>query len=141
MDMEALAAELEEDEGLRLKPYRDSVGKTTIGVGRNLDDVGISSGEARMLLLTDMTRVCGDLDGALPWWRGLNDDRQRVLANMAFNMGIQGLLGFRWTLSLIQQGRYEDAAHAMLMSKWAGQVGDRAQRLAARMRGQDGPMA
>lgn len=129
-----MVRELTRDEGLRLKPYRCTAGKLTIGVGRNLDDVGISQGEAEILLRNDIDRACADLDRSLPWWRGLDPVRQRVLCNMAFNMGIGGLLTFKSTLTLIQMGKYLDASQRMVASKWAGQVGPRAERLALMMR-------
>lgn len=136
MNATFLAAELERDEGLRLLPYKDSVGKTTIGIGRNLDDVGISEAEARAMLAADIARVEADLDRELTWWRKLDEDRQRVLANMAFNLGVAKLLTFKNTLGSIFVGDYQAAADAMLASKWASQVGPRATRLAARMRGE-----
>ena len=74
-------------------------------------------------------------DFDLPWWRTLIYERQRVLANMAFNLGIDGLLGFRHTLLAMEQGRYDEAVIGMMGSKWAGQVGDRAVRLAKMMKG------
>lgn len=134
MDADALIRQLIVDEGVRLKPYHDPVGKLTIGIGRNLDDVGISQYEAMVLLSNDIRKVEADLDVALPWWRSLSEARQQVLANMAFNMGIGSLLKFKDTLSAIQAGKYEDAAAAMLKSLWASQVGQRAARLAKMMR-------
>jgi lysozyme len=134
MNYEKLLAELERDEGLRLKPYHDSVGKLTIGVGHNLDDKGITEAAARFLLGEDVLEVEAQLDLVLPWWTGLDEVRQRVLANMAFNMGVQGLLQFTNTLTAVREGRYEDAASGMLASLWAKQVGPRAIRLADMMR-------
>jgi lysozyme len=134
VDPTKLAAELFRDEDCKLKPYRDPVGKLTIGIGRNLDDVGISREEAEHLLHNDIAEVILDLDRALPWWRSLDEVRQRVLANMAFNMGIVKLGTFKNTLRFIQAGRYLEAAQAMLDSKWARQVGPRAERLAVMMR-------
>lgn len=133
MDITALTEELTRDEGLRLKPYKDSVGKLTIGVGRNLDDVGITAEEAKSLLSNDIQRTIVALDTAIPWWKGLDSVRQRVLVNMAFNMGVGKLLGFKNTLAAIQAGKFEDAATEMLDSTWARQVGARAQRLALMM--------
>jgi lysozyme len=134
MDSEKLIRELTRDEGLRLKPYRCSAGKLTIGIGRNLDDVGISHGEAEIMLRNDIARAEADLDRDLPWWKTLDEVRRRVLVNMAFNLGIRGLLGFKNTLELVRTGRYLDAAQHMLDSKWAKQVGPRAVRLATMMR-------
>jgi len=132
--MELISADLKRDEGERLKPYKDTVGKLTIGVGRNLDDVGISKEESAVLLVNDIARVEAALDVSLPWWRTLSENRQRVLINMCFNMGINALLGFTNTLKLIKDARYNDAAVEMLKSKWASQVGDRALRLSDLMR-------
>lgn len=128
-----LIAELTRDEGRLLKPYVDSVGKVTIGVGRNLTDVGITSGECDRMLDDDIARSEADLDKSLPWWRDLDDTRQRVMINMAFNMGIGGLLGFRNTLAAVQAGNWQAAHDGMLASQWARQVGERAQRLAQAM--------
>lgn len=134
MNTDSLILELERDEGLSLKPYRDSVGKLTIGVGRNLDDVGITQEEARFLLLGDIHSATAALDERLPWWTGLDEVRQRALANMMFNLGPDRLLGFKNTLALIHLGDYLAAAQAMLASKWAAQVGPRAERLAVMVR-------
>ena len=123
-------------EGMRLKPYKDSVGKLTIGVGRNLDDVGISRDEAMILLDNDITAAMDALDEALPWWRTLDVLRSRVLIDMAFNLGITRLLGFKQMIAALQAGQYDVAALQMLKSKWAEQVGSRAQTLAAMMQGQ-----
>jgi lysozyme len=134
MNIERLKVELERDEGLRLKPYLDTVGKTTIGVGRNLTDVGISDSEAYYLLDADIARAGADLDRALPWWVTLGEVRQRVLINMTFNMGIGGLLQFNNTLTRIKAGDWDGAAKGMMASLWARQVGPRATRLAEMMR-------
>lgn len=133
-DTPALCAQLKTHEGLRLKPYRDTVGKLTIGVGRNLDDVGLREHEALYLLSSDIAEVCSGLDRRLPWWRGLDDSRQAVLIDMAFNMGIEGLAGFATTLGHVEAARYAEASRQMLRSKWAGQVGRRADTLSRMMR-------
>jgi lysozyme len=129
-----LAQQLIIDEGVKLKPYRCTAGKLTIGVGRNLDDVGITDAEAFGLLDNDINRVLGQCRSHLPWFNDAPEEVQQVLANMAFNLGIVGLLQFKTTLGLLQVAKYEDAAAAMLDSKWAKQVGARAERLAARIR-------
>lgn len=134
MIIDVMRAELVRDEGLSLRLYKDTVGKLTIGIGRNLDDVGISKDEAYLMLDNDIQRTSDSLDKNLPWWKTLDEVRQRVILNMAFNMGINSLLGFKNTLAAIQAGRYNDAADGMLDSKWAQQTGQRAQRLADMMR-------
>lgn len=154
LNREVLRAELERDEGLRLKTYRCTAGKLSIGVGRNLDDVGIRLAETNKLKITKASCIAKgitrdqamalldsdidgcehDLDARLPWWRKLDPVRQRVLLNMCFNMGIGTLLTFKNTLRFIEQGNYVSAAANMLASKWAKQVGQRAIRLAELMR-------
>lgn len=128
-------------EGLRLKPYRDTVGKLTIGVGRNLDDVGITRDEALALLRNDVARAQAALDAALPWRADLDPVRGRVLVDMAFNLGVPGLLAFSGTLGAIRDGAYAQAADRMLQSRWAAQVHGRAAELAQMMRTGRAPAA
>jgi lysozyme len=133
MNLELLEQELTRDEGKRKFAYKCTAGKTTIGIGRNLDDVGLTDEEIRLLFKHDIQRVCVDLDRALPWWRDMSDARQRVIVNMAFNLGINGLLKFKNTLAAMEAGECKRAAAGMLDSLWARQVGDRAKRLAKMM--------
>jgi lysozyme len=128
-----LKKRLIQDEGLRLEMYRDTVGVWTIGVGRAIGRRGITEAEALYLLENDIVRVTAELTAALPYFVRLSAPRQHVLINMAFNLGTKGLLRFRATLAHIAAGRYAEAAAAMLQSKWAHQVGARAQRLARTM--------
>jgi lysozyme len=125
-----LLEDLRRDEGLRLKPYRCTAGKLTIGYGRNLDDKGITEAEAEDLLRDDVAGVFAELDRALPWWRDLSPTRQRGLANMAFNLGVPGLLKFRLMIGALKRSDYQEASRQALDSQWAGQVGDRAKRIA-----------
>lgn len=142
MNEELLAKELLRDEGSRLKMYKDSVGKWTIGVGRNIEDRGIRPDEQELMLKNDIDDHCALLDKYLPWWRNLDEVRQRVVANMAFNLGVgpseedpKGkLLTFKGTLAAIEAGAWEKAAVGMESSLWAKQVGPRADRLVAMMR-------
>ena len=129
MNRDQLKKDLIRDEALRLKPYQCSAGKLTIGVGRNIEDNGITHDEAMYLLDNDITNVEADLDSKLPWWRSMDEERQSVIANMCFNLGIQRLLGFTNTLKAMSEGRYQDAAKGMKDSLWAKQVGPRAERL------------
>jgi lysozyme len=129
-----LIDQLIRDEEIRLKPYRDTVGKLTIGVGRNLDDVGITKDEAVFLLHNDIRAAEDGVFKALSWTVNMDPIRRAVLVNMAFNLGIGGLLGFKHTLELVKAGKYDEASDAMLNSKWAEQVGPRAARLSVQMR-------
>jgi len=134
MNKQKLAEQLKVHEGLRLKPYKDTVGKWTIGIGRNLEDKGITEQESLFMLNNDVDYFYTNLIKIIPWFKSLNDARQNVLVNMAFNLGVNGLMSFKNTLSLTSKGQYNAAASAMLDSKWANQVGYRAEELAEQMR-------
>ena len=122
--------QIRQDEGLRFEPYRCPAGKLTIGIGRNLEDRGISEDEAMMLFNNDINKVLADLAKYLPWHNKLPDAAQGVLLNMVFNLGIGGLLKFTKTLKAFEREDWETAAAEMLDSLWARQVPDRARRLA-----------
>lgn len=133
IDRDAMVRQLRLHEGERLKPYRCTANKLTIGIGRNLEDRGITKEESAYLLSNDIDAFYSTLLRELPWVSELDEVRQRVLLDMAFNLGIQGLLGFKNTLATIKSGDYEKAAPMMLQSKWAKQVGQRAERLSRMM--------
>lgn len=130
---EQLKKQLERDEGLRLTPYRDSVGKLTIGIGRNLDDKGIREDEAHVMLDNDIEEVRAGLERELDWFNRLDEARRGVLLNMAFNMGVQGLMAFQNMLAAVEAGDWPKAAEEMKHSRWWGQVGPRADRLHIQM--------
>jgi lysozyme len=133
--MESIKEQLLRYEGLRLKPYRCTAGKLTIGIGRNLDDCGISQKEAYALLDNDIRNCEQQLLDEIPViYNALDEVRQSVLLNMCFNLGLKGLLGFNNTLAFIAAGDWERAANGMLASKWAKQVGRRAIELSELMR-------
>jgi len=133
--MNRIKAQLVRHEGLRLKPYRCTAGKLTIGIGRNLDDRGISQKEAYMLLENDIQNCEKQLMDEIPEvYNKIDEVRQSVLLNMCFNLGIKGLLEFKNTLAFIDAGDWERAANGMLASKWAKQVGMRAIELSEMMR-------
>lgn len=130
---EVLRELLIKHEGLRLKPYVDTVGKLTIGVGRNLDDVGISKDEALFMLDNDIEKCEAELK-QFDWFNNLDEVRQIVLLDMAFNLGIPRLLKFKKTIQYIQDCDFENAAKEMLDSIWAKQVKGRALELSEMMR-------
>nr|MDK2851225.1 lysozyme [Candidatus Cloacimonadota bacterium] len=103
--MNRIKAQLVRHEGLRLKPYRCTADKLTIGVGRNLDDCGISQTEAYMLLKNDIWKCEKQLLDEIPEkYNALDEVRKSVLLNMCFNLGIGGLLGFKNTLAFVKAG-------------------------------------
>lgn len=110
-------------EGLKLHPYVDTVGKVTIGIGRNLTDVGITHVEAIYLCDNDIARAVADLERNAPWVAQLEPARQAVLIDMCFNLGWPRLSLFENTLAAVRRGDYLAASEGMRASKWAKQVG------------------
>lgn len=133
MDRAKLIELLHDGEGRRKKLYTDTVGKVSIGVGRNLTDKGLRDSEIDFMLENDIDEAMGELDKHLPWWRNLSDNRQLVLVDMCFNMGITKLKGFVNTLNYMKNGDYKRAAVNMKASLWARQVKRRADKLAKMM--------
>jgi lysozyme len=147
--MDRIKEQLVRHEGLRLKPYRCTAGKLTIGIGRNLDDRGISQTEAYAMLERDIQDCEKQLVDEIPEiYNPLDDVRKSVLLNMCISipqsrfaplrepcyLGINGLLGFKNTLAFVKAGDWERAANNMLVSRWAKQVGRRAIELSELMR-------
>ncbi len=121
-------------EGLKLKPYRCTTGKLTIGVGRNLQDNGISEEEAYLMLEHDIDSVIKVLKARYDWFEKLNAVRKAVVIDMAFNLGIPRFGAFKKTIALIESEDFDEASKEMLRSKWAVQVGYRAKELSEMMK-------
>lgn len=133
----ALTKQLRRDEGEVLHAYSDSLGYLTIGIGRLIDrrkGGGITPEESAYLLNNDIDKRSAELLRRAPWVAELDEARQGVLLNMAFQMGVDGLLGFVNTLKMVRAGDYAGAANGMLNSLWAKQTPARAKRLADQMR-------
>lgn len=153
-DRNALIDQLILHEGMELKVYQDHLGIDTIGVGRNLQDRGITDGElsfmnilrsdvyeqgiteanARFLLSNDIDIVEKELSDAHPCISTLNDVRCRVVLDMGFNLGVPRLCRFKKMWAAIHDENFDTAAIEMLDSRWASQVGKRAERLSDAMR-------
>jgi lysozyme len=140
-------SQLKRDEGEVLYVYDDATGKPivkgsvvkgypTVGIGILLDKDkggGLRPEESEFIFRNRLKLLDAELTDRLPWISKLDPARKGVLINMAFQMGVAGLLGFKNTLAMIEAGRYQDAAKAMLQSKWATQTPARAQRLSNQM--------
>lgn len=131
-----LIAQLKIDEGCRLTAYKDTVGVWTVGYGHAHVAPGTvwTQAQAEAQLVEDVRKHNAELTKRIPWIETLDPVRRRVLQNMAFNLGIDGLLGFKNTLEFVRTGQYAKAADGMLASLWAQQVKGRAVRLAQQMR-------
>lgn len=132
---ELLRAQLEDHEGRRDKPYTDTEGKLTIGIGHNLTDKGVSPAVIDLLYQEDVDDAERDARALLADFDGLNDVRKAVVCNLAFNLGRQRLALFVATILAINEKRWADAERHLLNSKWARQVkARRAKPLAAALR-------
>ena len=134
MDRNRLIDQLRIHEGVEKTVYNDSEGIPTIGVGRNLRDRGLSDDEIDYLLSNDIDIVVKELDKVMPWWRDLDEVRQRVLCDLVFNLGMPRFSGFKKSISYMKQQMWDQAADELLDSKWARQVGRRAHTLSEMMR-------
>jgi lysozyme len=136
--LKELLDDLKSDEGWRPFAYVDSLGFLTIGYGFLVDDrsgVGLplSIGEAWLKVAAEERWV--NLLGRLPWLETQPEDVQRALGNMAYQLGVDGVLGFKLMLEALERGDRETAAENALKSKWHEQTPRRAERVAALMRG------
>lgn len=134
--MSKISDQLRRDEGMRLSAYQDHLGFWTIGIGRLIDSRkggGITDAEAEYLLQNDIKKVQDQVFKSLPWAASLTEARQGVLLNMAFQLGIAGLLKFKNTLAYVEKGMFMAAANEMLKSAWAEQTPARAARLSRQM--------
>lgn len=120
-------------EGYRQHIYRCPAGKLTIGYGLNIS-AGLPRDEAALLLEYRLNKIDEQLARTLPFYPKLSAIRQDVLCDMAYNLGVAGLMGFKRMLAAVEVGDYQLAAAEMLDSKWARQVGRRATELADLMR-------
>ena len=133
-----LTEQLKRQEGWRDHAYQDHLGYWTIGYGRLIDKSRgghISKNEGEMLLVNDIRRVLSGVRSALPWFDSKPDHVKQALANMAFQMGVAGLMRFRRTLAMVEASDYEAAADNALKSLWARQTPRRAQEVTDVLRG------
>lgn len=132
-----IESQLREDEGEVLHAYKDSEGYLTIGIGTLIDKRkggGLLPEESAFIFQNRMRILKDRIRKALPWFDELDVVRQGVLLNMAFQMGVDGLLKFKNTLRHVQARQWTAASVGMLDSLWAKQTPERAERLAEQMR-------
>ncbi len=133
MDIRKLVEKIEDEEGYREKIYLCPAGKWTIGAGINLEAEAIPKDLADEWLKRIVLKRLSVLHG-YDWFNSLDENRQIAVADMAYQMGVSGLLRFQKMIQAILEADYDTAAREMLDSKWARQVKDRAQRLAKMVR-------
>ena len=143
MNVTTLMKELMLDEGYKQEIYADPLGHPTFGVGHLITEndeeyeqeagTPVSKERIEECLQQDIKIVFNELDLNEPWWRSLDSNRQRVIANMCFNLGYPRLKKFKKFIYAMQISQWEKAAEEMMDSKWAEQVGERAVRLRDRV--------
>ncbi|MEJ2656239.1 MAG: glycoside hydrolase family protein [Desulfobacterales bacterium] len=127
--MKAIEKQLIEHEGLEKKVYRCPAGKLSVGVGRNLEDKGITEEEALFLLRNDIAECEDDLRSIFTEYDALDEYRKRVLIDMRFNLGPSGFRQFKKMIAAVKKKDFRRAAEEMKDSKWYWQVGKRAETL------------
>ena len=131
--MDQLPAIIIQHEGIRLKPYTDTTGDTTIGIGRDLDSEGITQDEAMQLFNNDLAHCKAQLS-QYNWYNNLDEVRQGVLIELVFNIGMSKFLLFKNMIADIKVSNYAKASSDLLDSLWAKQVGPgRANNMASRL--------
>ena len=133
IDLTVMSGELKHDEGFRDTVYSCTAGKLTIGYGHNIEDNPMPERIASKLLESDIVDCVARCE-AWPWFFDLSDVQQRVIVNLVFNIGFNGVSKFKKMIAAIKAKDYNLAADEMIDSQWYGQVGDRAKRLVAMMR-------
>lgn len=126
---EKVIADLVRDEGYRQFPYRCTAGRLTIGIGRNIDDVGVSKAEAEYLLVRDILSSTTDLQNIFTEFNIFPDDIQRVLINMRFQLGFMRFRAFKKMIEAARNRQWSEMARQMKDSSWYKQVPERANRL------------
>jgi lysozyme len=124
---------IKKHEGFRKRMYKDSVGVPTLGYGFNLETIELPRPVADLWLSFEVDKLEDKLE-QFHWYNNLDPVRQDVILDMAYNLGVDGLLGFKKMIKALENKKYNQAAREMLDSKWAKQVGNRATELAAIMR-------
>lgn len=126
--VEKLTEKLKYEEGCELMPYKDTLNKLTIGVGRCLDERGITMEEAEFLLKTDISIVMTELNDSFPWWNNLSEKRQLIMCDLVFNLGMPKLKKFVKFLAAMEKEQWLNAHDELLDSNYADQVPNRAKR-------------
>lgn len=112
-------------EGLKLKPYKDTVGKLTIGVGRNINDNGITEEEAMLMLKNDLKIVKSDLRSIFEEFNEFPTNVKLALIDMMFNLGKPRFLGFKNMIQAVKDKNFKEAGRQAKDSHWCKQVGVR----------------
>ena len=134
MNIERLRETITRHEGSRLNMYQDTLGIWTIGVGHNIEEKGISPAVMELMLDEDIEEAISELKRSVSFFSKMPEQVQEALVNLSFNMGIPRLMQFKKTLAYLRDGDFEAAADELLDSRYAEQVGRRADEVAEMIR-------
>ena len=134
MNNERLRETIIRHEGIRLDMYQDTLGIWTVGVGHNIQEKGISQAVMELMLEEGLAEAVSELKRSVSFFSKMPEQVQEALVNLAFNMGIPRLMQFKKTLAYLRDGNFEAAADELLDSRYAEQVGRRADEVADMIR-------
>lgn len=133
MNIRKIKELIKKHEGLRLKPYKCTAGKLTIGYGRNLDDRGIDEEEAEIMLNRDVLECIDDMFNIFPDFNIWDHNRQSAIINMRFQLGPKRFRGFKKMIAAIKSHYWEKAAEEAKDSRWYKQTPNRAKEVVGMM--------
>jgi GH24 family phage-related lysozyme (muramidase) len=142
MNLDALRDRIKQAEGVRLTPYQDTRGFWTVGIGHllpqdltaeQIQSMRLTHEEADALLESDMAAAIRGA-ASFPWWHVLDAERQAVIVEMVYQLGVSGVTKFVRMAEAIKARKFHAAANEMLDSEWARQTPGRVKRLAKAMR-------
>ena len=143
MNINQLSEQLKIDEGVKYEVYLDHLGYKTFGIGHLVvagddeygADVGHPVSEERVNAVfdEDVVKYIEESKKVFPNLEELPEEAQQVIVNMCFNMGAPRLSGFKKFIAAVNDGNWSTAAVEMMDSRWAKQVGARAERLRDRI--------
>lgn len=132
--LDIATAQLKIDEGVRLMPYKDQFGNLTIGCGRNLTADGISESEMEMMLASDVNHAAVAAATLFNFDATISDERKAALVNLSFNLGEEKLSKFTQFVGFVNARDWNGAADDLIQTKYATEVGPRAQRICDKLR-------
>ena len=132
--LDIATAQLKIDEGVRLMPYKDQFGNLTIGCGRNLTADGISESEMEMMLASDVNHAAVAAATLFNFDATISDERKAALVNLSFNLGEEELSKFTQFVGFVNARDWNGAADDLIQTKYATEVGPRAQRICDKLR-------
>ena len=143
MNIDSLREQLKIDEGVKYEIYNDHLGYATFGIGHLITEkdpehgkpVGTEISEERVneVFDQDVELFVNESKKIFPDFDDKPEEVKQVVVNMCFNLGEPRLSKFKKFIAAINDKDWDEAAHQMMDSKWADQVGERAKRLAKRI--------